>query len=171
MYDMSESSSESATQAAIKERLSADWEWLAERGIRLSQWGPDPVSARCGSICSATPANALHPEPEEGRDLRGYSTGLARTRPGHLLEEWLPWRTIPHPGIGINVSPGESAPSWRSPSMDVSTEQYMAIYSAYIYEQSHDVEVERSGPRRRAGFGNLYRRARLSMSARASVIS
>jgi hypothetical protein len=46
MYGMSDSSSESATQAAIKERLSADWEWLAERGIRLSQWGPDPVSGK-----------------------------------------------------------------------------------------------------------------------------
>ena len=44
MYGMSEGSSESATQAAIMERLSADWEWLAERGIRLSQWGPDLVS-------------------------------------------------------------------------------------------------------------------------------
>ena len=46
MYGMSESSSESATQAAIKERLSADWQWLAERGVRLSQWGPDPVSGK-----------------------------------------------------------------------------------------------------------------------------
>ena len=44
MYGMSESSSESARHATIKARLSADWEWLAERGIRLSQWGPDPAS-------------------------------------------------------------------------------------------------------------------------------
>jgi hypothetical protein len=45
MCGMSEGS-ESATQAAIKTRLRADWEWLAEQGIRLSQWGPDLPSGK-----------------------------------------------------------------------------------------------------------------------------
>ena len=31
---------------AIMERLHADFEWLAERGIQLSQYGPDPVSGK-----------------------------------------------------------------------------------------------------------------------------
>jgi hypothetical protein len=43
---MAEGSSESAAQAEIKERLSADWRWLAEQGIRLSQWGPDAVPGK-----------------------------------------------------------------------------------------------------------------------------
>jgi hypothetical protein len=32
--------------AAIMERLWADYEWLAEQGIRLSQLGPDPDSGK-----------------------------------------------------------------------------------------------------------------------------
>ena len=37
---------ESAKYTAIIERLTADREWLAEQGVRLSQWGPDPVSGK-----------------------------------------------------------------------------------------------------------------------------
>jgi hypothetical protein len=33
-------------QATIMERLSADREWLAERGIQFSQYGPDPCSGK-----------------------------------------------------------------------------------------------------------------------------
>lgn len=36
----------SDTYTALMERLWADYEWLAERGIRLSQLGPDPVSGK-----------------------------------------------------------------------------------------------------------------------------
>jgi len=43
MWGMSESSA-SARQAAIMDRLNADAESLAERGVRMSQWGPDPES-------------------------------------------------------------------------------------------------------------------------------
>ena len=35
-----------AFYAPIMERLAADSEWLAEQGIRLSQWGPDPGTGK-----------------------------------------------------------------------------------------------------------------------------
>jgi hypothetical protein len=38
--------SESAQYRAIIERITADREWLAEQGVRLSQWGPDPISGK-----------------------------------------------------------------------------------------------------------------------------
>ncbi len=37
---------ERAWFAPIMERLAADSEWLAEQGIRLSQWGPDPGTGK-----------------------------------------------------------------------------------------------------------------------------
>jgi hypothetical protein len=36
----------SARHKAIMERLRADREWLAEQGVQLSQWGPDPGSGK-----------------------------------------------------------------------------------------------------------------------------
>jgi hypothetical protein len=36
----------SASQEATMDRLNSDWEKLAERGIRLSQWGPDLESGK-----------------------------------------------------------------------------------------------------------------------------
>jgi hypothetical protein len=39
-------SSESARQAAIMERREADSESLAEQGVRLAQFGPDPESGK-----------------------------------------------------------------------------------------------------------------------------
>ena len=36
----------SAKVTAIMERLRADREWLAEQGVQLSQWGPDPGSGK-----------------------------------------------------------------------------------------------------------------------------
>jgi hypothetical protein len=38
--------SESAKYTAIMERLRADRGWLAEQGVQLSQWGPDPGSGK-----------------------------------------------------------------------------------------------------------------------------
>jgi hypothetical protein len=45
MYAMTQGS-ESARYAAVMERLNADREWLAEQGVQLSQWGPDPVAGK-----------------------------------------------------------------------------------------------------------------------------
>jgi hypothetical protein len=47
MYAMTQGS-ESARYAAVIERLRADHEWLAEQGVQLGQWGPDPVAGKVG---------------------------------------------------------------------------------------------------------------------------
>jgi hypothetical protein len=45
MYAMTQGS-ESAQYTAIMERLRADREWLAEQGVQLGQYGPDPVAGK-----------------------------------------------------------------------------------------------------------------------------
>ena len=45
MYAMTQSS-ESAKYTVVMERLRADCEWLAEQGVQLSQYGPDPVAGK-----------------------------------------------------------------------------------------------------------------------------
>jgi len=44
--DVMTQGSESAKYTAIMERLRADHEWLAEQGVELGQWGPDPGSGK-----------------------------------------------------------------------------------------------------------------------------
>ena len=45
MYAMTQGS-ESAKYTAIMERLRADREWLADQGVQLGQYGPDPGSGK-----------------------------------------------------------------------------------------------------------------------------
>ena len=45
MYVMTQGSDSSKNTAVIS-RLAADRKWLAQQGIELSQWGPDPVSGK-----------------------------------------------------------------------------------------------------------------------------